>query len=835
MKRKIVQYLLSLFVFFATGSVLTALYISNTTVELSRLIRLHEIENLRQHLVISLQTVQTDLYTLGTPLSNSLDSIVSNVNGLERSAHNCLSCHHNQDVAGDLGKLQVMIRDYKEDLSQYITASANMGRIDTLKLHAAQTGNVILMSTETMSRKASETLRQNTISAMEKVKRAKTVLYVTVGLSFLLGLAVAARLTVFITRPVNELVKGARAIALGDVGYTVPYTDKTEFGELVGVFNRMSVELENGYTKLHDEIIERKKIEEALRQSEERYVLASRGANDGLWDWNLRQGRIYLSSRWKAMLGYQESELGDEPKDWFERVHADDREHLEAKVAAHIEGNSSHLECEYRIRHRDGTYRWMLSRGLAVRDITGTAYRMAGSQTDITERKVAEEQLIHDAFHDALTGLPNRALFMDRLHHRFRQMMNSRQRGAGFLFAILFIDLDRFKVINDSLGHVAGDHLLVAVSQRLSQGVRPGDTVARLGGDEFAVILEEVTDREHAEQITGRIQKEMPKPFYIDGNEVFTTASIGIALSSGNYRKPEEMIRDADIAMYQAKSKGKAHHAVFEEGMYTTTVERMHLETDLRRAVEHGEFILHYQPIMELTNDSLVGFEALVRWNHPKKGLVYPMEFIPVAEETGLIFPLGEWILRSACNQLREWQREYPRTPSLKMSVNISSRQFLQPDLTEMIAQVLRANQLEAGSLTIEITESMIMEDIDSAIESLNQLRSMGIHIHIDDFGTGYSSLSYIHRFPVHALKIDRSFVEKMHSDEDNLQIVKAIVMLAHNLKLELIAEGLETAVQLDQLKELNCHYGQGFFLSRPMDTSAIEAYLKRNLGRDAS
>ncbi len=261
----------------------------------------------------------------------------------------------------------------------------------------------------------------------------------------------------------------------------------------------------------------------------------------------------------------------------------------------------------------------------------------------------------------------------------------------------------------------------------------------------------------------------------------------------------------------------------------------MHLETDLRRAVEHGEFLLHYQPIMELTNDSLVGFEALVRWNHPKRGLVYPMEFIPVAEETGLIFPLGEWILRSACGQLREWQLEYPRTPSLKMSVNISSRQFLQPDLTEMIAQVLRANQLEAGSLTIEITESMIMEDIDSAIESLNQLRSMGIHIHIDDFGTGYSSLSYIHRFPVNALKIDRSFVEKMHSDEDNLQIIKAIVMLAHNLKLELIAEGLETAVQLDQLKELNCHYGQGFFLSRPMDTSAIEAYLKRNLGRDAS
>ncbi|MBI5100836.1 MAG: EAL domain-containing protein [Nitrospirae bacterium] len=828
MKRKIILYLLSLFFFFSAGAITASVYIQNTTLELARLIKLHQIEDLRQHLIMSIQTVQSDLYTVGTSMGKNLDSIVQNVSELEKNAKNCLSCHHEPEIAKNLDDMLVLINDYQGALSQYITASANFERIDNLKFDAGRRGNLILVITETMSVKASEKLRSMTHSVMQKITRAKIILYLTIVLSLLLGVFIAAKLTMFITKPVNELVTAARAVAMGEVGDTISYQDKTEFGELADVFNRMSLSLEKGYTALHDEIIERKKTEEALRQSEERYAIAARGANDGLWDWNLGMNKVYFSDRWKSMLGYDENDVGNNPEEWFNLVHPDDRKDFQVRVSAHIEGLTSHLECEYRILHKDGTYRWILNRGLAVRDIGGKAYRMAGSQTDITERKIAEEQLIYDAFHDALTGLPNRALFMDRLQHRLRQAQKNSQRHPDYLFAVLFFDLDRFKVINDSLGHIVGDHLLIAVSQRLTQLVRPGDTVARLGGDEFAMILEDLKDREHVEQITGRIEKDLALPFYIDGNEIFTTASIGISLSSPDYDRPEEMVRDADIAMYQVKSRGKANHEVFEAGMYTSTVARLHLETDLRKAVEHQEFVMHYQPIMELSSDRLIGFEALVRWNHPQRGLIYPMDFIPLAEETGLIIQIGEWIINESCRQLSAWRTQYEDYSNLKVSVNISSRQFLQHDLPDKIMSILGRNNIEGKSITLEITESMLMENFDAAIAVLNRLQAIGMHIHLDDFGTGYSSLSYIHRFPVNALKIDRSFIEKMHQDDENMQIVKTIIALAHNLNLDLIAEGLETSEQVLQLKDLNCHYGQGFFLSRPMNAAAIETWMGR-------
>ena len=828
MKRKIIIYFLPLFLFFAAGAIIAAIYINNTTVELGRVIKLHQVEDMRKDLLVSIQRVQSDLYTVRTSLGRNLDSIVENVSSLDEGAQRCVSCHHEPAVARDLEKMLSLIHMYQDDLSEYITASANTERIDGLKLHAAETGNTILVNTEGMSQHASRKLGMMTASAMEKVNRAKMILFVTIVATFLLGVFIAVKLTLAVTRPINELVKAARAIALGEVGYTIDHSDKTEFGELSDVFNRMSVALDNGYTKLHSEIIERRKTEEALRQSEERYAIAARGANDGLWDWHLGSNMIYFSGRWKSMLGYDDSDIGNSPEEWLRLVHPEDRKHLEAKIAAHIDGNSAHLEYEYRILHKDRTYRWVLNRGLAVRNIAGKAYRMAGSQTDITDRKVAEEQLLHDAFHDALTGLPNRALFMDRLQHRLRQMQKNRQRQSGRLFAVLFLDLDRFKVINDSLGHIVGDHLLVEVSKRLARAVRPGDTVARLGGDEFAVMFEEIEDREHAEQITGRLQEDLSLPFDIDNHEVFTSASIGIALGDAEYERPEDMVRDADIAMYQAKARGKANHEVFEAGMYTSTVARMHMETDLHKALEHKEFIMHYQPIIELSSDSLVGFEALVRWDHPHSGLIYPMEFIPLAEETGLIFQLGDWILNEACCQLHEWHRRFPLGAPLNMSVNISSRQFLQHDLPEKIGQTLDRNSIDACSLTIEITESMIMENIDSAIEVLARLRAMGIQIHIDDFGTGYSSLSYLHRFPINALKIDRSFVEKMHLDDDNLEIVKTIISLGRNLKLDLIAEGLEQSDQLVRLRGLKCHYGQGYLLSRPMDAADLDSWLMK-------
>ncbi len=521
------------------------------------------------------------------------------------------------------------------------------------------------------------------------------------------------------------------------------------------------------------------------------------------------------------MLGYGEKDIGDAPEEWFHLIVPDDRKQLEAKIASHIDGHSSHLESEFRILHKDGTLRWMLIRGLAVRE-AGKAYRIAGSQTDITERKLAEEQLLHDAFHDALTGLPNRALFLDRLEHIIRSI---RRRG-DYLCAVLFLDMDRFKVTNDSLGHMIGDQLLVAISQRLVKCLRPDDTVARFGGDEFAILLDDVRDVEEVTQITGRIQKELASPFYISENEIFTTASIGIALSSGEYDKPEHLLRDADIAMYQAKAHGKACYRVFDKKMYASITERLQLETDLRSAVEHAGFLIHYQPIMDLKTDKVVGFEALVRWLHPRRGLIYPLEFVPLAEETGLIFPIGQWVLRESCQQVKAWQLQYPMSPPLKLSVNISSKQLSQSDLAVQVADTLRETGLDAGSLALEVTESMIMENPEAATALMLQLRDMGVNIHIDDFGTGYSSLSYLHRFPVNALKIDRSFVNRMFVNNENFEIIRTIATLARNLDLDVIAEGLELSEQLTHIKEMKCHYGQGFLFSHPMEVRAVESWM---------
>ncbi|OGW28067.1 MAG: hypothetical protein A2X59_03170 [Nitrospirae bacterium GWC2_42_7] len=830
MKNIIIKYLLILLVFFASGSILAVINIKNTTVELSRLIKLHQIEDLRKNLVMSIQTVQSDLYTVGTPLGKKLDSIIMNVSNLDDKATMCISCHHEPAITKELNDIQVSIHDYQSALSQYITASANSEMMDRLKLNAAGIGNAIFVKTTNMSIKASQHLELSTNTAMVRINRAKMILYSTGALTFLLGIFIALKLTVSVTRPVNKLVEAVRAISQGNLGYTISHIDKTEFGELIKVFNKMSVDLEKGYSQLHNEIIERRKADEELMESREQYALAARGANDGLWDWNLTSNKIYFSTRWKSMLGYEEQDIEDNPQNWFDLVHPNDRKELETKISAHIDGITSHLESEYRILHKDKTYRWVLNRGLTVRDKNGKAYRMAGSQTDITERKIAEEQLLYDAFHDALTELPNRALFMDRLKHRLNQFIKGKQRSKNSLFAVIFLDLDRFKIINDSLGHMIGDQLLIAVSQRLAKAIRPEDTVARLGGDEFAIILENIMDREQVEMITDRLLSELPLPYHINGHEIFTAASLGIAISSPDYDRPEDMLRDADIAMYQAKAKGKAHYEIFDKKMYSSALARLQLETELRKAVEHNEFVMHYQPIIDLRNDKIIGFEALIRWDHPTRGLIYPMEFIPLAEETGLILPMGEWLLNEACSQLHKWQKQFDIGSVLKMSVNISSKQFLQSDLIATIDNILRNNCIDACCLALEITESLIMEDVESAIETLNKLRDMGIHIHIDDFGTGYSSLSYLQRFPVNALKIDQSFVAKMFSNEENMQIIKTIVSLAHNLNLDLVAEGLEEADQLTHLKELNCHYGQGYLLSRPMGPAAIEAFLEERL-----
>ncbi|MEE8278933.1 MAG: diguanylate cyclase, partial [Thermoanaerobaculia bacterium] len=397
--------------------------------------------------------------------------------------------------------------------------------------------------------------------------------------------------------------------------------------------------------------IERKRYEEKLRESEERYSLAVSGANDGVWDWNIESDEIYFSPRWKEMLGYGPEELQARPDEWFSRVHPDDLDQLRKDINDHLAGRTEHFKSEYRMRHRDGRYLWMLSRGISVIGPSGAAYRMAGSLTDIHRRKMTEAQLLHDAMHDALTDLPNWALFMDRLGMAIAQS----KRYEDHMFAVLFLDLDRFKNINDSLGHAVGDRLLLAIARRLRTFLRPGDTVARLGGDEFAILVNAIEDPSHATRIAERIHEELGMPFDLQGHEVFASMSIGIALSADQYERPEEMLRDADTAMYRAKSLGKAGHAIFDKDMHRRAVQILRLETDLRRALERHEFRLHYQPIISLEHGQIEGFEALLRWQHPEKGLVYPADFIPMAEETGLIVPIGWGVLREACAQIALW------------------------------------------------------------------------------------------------------------------------------------------------------------------------------------
>ncbi|MDF2440975.1 MAG: hypothetical protein JWN98_1959 [Abditibacteriota bacterium] len=569
-----------------------------------------------------------------------------------------------------------------------------------------------------------------------------------------------------------------------------------------------------------------------LRLAEERYILAVRGANDGLWDWDIVQDKMYFSPRWKEILGLGNDELGNSSQAWFQRIHPDDLEQVRAELATHLGDLSVHFQNEHRIQHKDGTYRWVLSRGMAVRGEMAIAYRMSGSLSDITERKEAEEQLKHNAFHDVLTDLPNRALFLDRLLHA----MEVEKRREQYLFAVLFLDVDRFKVINDSLGHLVGDQLLIEVAQRLQNCLRPGDTIARLGGDEFAIILEDLVNVNDVTTVTERIHAALRLPFLLQTenkvqHEVITTVSIGIAMSSGGYEKPDDLLRDADTAMYRAKAQGPAHHALFDQAMHDHALHLLRLESDLRRAVESiynnaPEFLLNYQPIVALESGTIAGFEALIRWRHPERGLVSPGEFIPLAEDTGLIVPISEWVFRASCAQLRQWQLQFGVELPLFMSINLSTKQLSEPNLVEDIRSTLQEFQIDPARIKLEITESAIMENAEAAIDVLKQLKGLGARLSIDDFGTGYSSLSYLQRFPVDTLKVDRSFVSQMENSEESAKLVWTIIALARNLHLDVTAEGVETEEQLEQLRMLTCEYGQGYFFSRPLDNEAAAALL---------
>jgi len=563
----------------------------------------------------------------------------------------------------------------------------------------------------------------------------------------------------------------------------------------------------------------RKAAESALRESEERYALAARGANDGLWDWDLDSGRVFYSERWKALLGHLDAEIGEDAGEWFSRVHPEDLEKLRAAVRAEQAGGSVQaFDCEHRMRHRDGTYRWVRCRGAGVQDAAGRVVRMAGSMSDVTTSKVS----------DALTGLANRVLFMERLEQEFAAY----RAHSAAPFAVMFLDIDRFKLINDSLGHHAGDQLLVAMAERLARSVRTGesrtrpayrDLVARLGGDEFAVLLCDLSAPAAALQVAQRILQELREPFALADRGIFCTVSIGIAPCGETYSSAADMVRDADTAMYSAKSKGRSRCEVFDETMRVRVVERLQLESDLRRAVENHELFVHYQPKVRLADRRICGFEALARWRHPERGWIPPTEFIPVAEETGVIHELDMWILRQACSQMQRWHTVYPRDPPLAISVNVSPRQFAQPHLVEEIAAVLRETGLQPSSLRLEVTEGVLLDDHEQARDILTRLKALGVGLKIDDFGTGYSSLAYLAQLPFDTMKIDRSFTVQLWGGDCNSQIVKSILDMAHTLGMEVVAEGVEDNDQVTRLLSLGCEFGQGFVFSKAVSPQEAE------------
>jgi diguanylate cyclase (GGDEF)-like protein/PAS domain S-box-containing protein len=558
----------------------------------------------------------------------------------------------------------------------------------------------------------------------------------------------------------------------------------------------------------------------ALRESEERFRSAFDNATIGMAVVSLEGCWLQVNRSLCDIMGYGESELLSSD---IQRVtHCEDLVALDEQMQRFALGTISSHQTEVRYCHKSGKEVWTHLGMSLVRDGESGPLHLIFQIQDITDRKRAEEQLLHDAFHDALTGLPNRALFMDHV----KMAIQRSRRSGNRLFAALFLDLDRFKIINDSLGHMVGDQLLVGIAHRLEMCLRPGDTVARLGGDEFTILLEDLATTDDALDVARRVQEAVTQPFNIGGHEVFTTASIGIALSNTGYERAEDLLRDADTAMYRAKLEGKKRHVVFDKGMHARAMELLQIETDLRRALARREFFLNYQPIVSLKTGKIASFEALVRWRHPERGLVMPGDFITVAEETGLIVPLGLWVLNEACRQMREWQRQGFAGEEVTVSVNLSSRQFSQADLIDQVSSALRESGLRPGNLKLEITESMVMENIDTAIGMLAQLRGLGVGLSIDDFGTGYSSLSYLHRFPIDTLKIDRSFVTQMTDNTENAEIVRTIVTLARSLNMDVIAEGVETREQLRRLGDLGCDYGQGYLFSRPVNAGPAQELL---------
>jgi diguanylate cyclase (GGDEF)-like protein/PAS domain S-box-containing protein len=581
---------------------------------------------------------------------------------------------------------------------------------------------------------------------------------------------------------------------------------------------RRERELEQGVldrtNELRAEIRARAQVEQALRVSEERYALAVRGTNDGIWDWDLATGKVYYSPGFEAILGYAAGELGDRPEQWLLRIHPEDVDAVQTKLVAAQQSQQAQLEDEHRIRHKDGTLRWTLLRAAVVRNDQGDVARLVGTLSDMTDRRA----------YDSLTGLPSRLYLVERV----RDALNRKKRQPDYCFAVLAVDIDRFDLVTNSLGYQGSDRLLARVAERLVAGLRPSDVVGRFGGDDFVAILDDVADVSEAQVVAKRLQEAIVAPFDLDGKEIFATVSIGIAPGLASYEDPEDLVRDADTALGRAKGWGRARCDVFDERMRLQSTSRLQIEGELRRSCERGELRVRYQPVVVPSSGRIAGFETLVRWQHPSRGLLHPDEFILSAEETGTTVPIGYWVLRKACLQARAWSDRTSGGQAPFVSVNVSARQFAEPDFVGRVQAVLAETNCPPGILHLEITETTLLQANRNVLETLGRLRQLQLHLAVDDFGTGYSSLGYLERFPIDLLKIDRSFMRGMGPHGERQALVRMMVALAKDMDMIAVAEGVETEVQRDILITLGCHLAQGYYFAEALEAEAATVLLEK-------
>jgi diguanylate cyclase (GGDEF)-like protein/PAS domain S-box-containing protein len=571
---------------------------------------------------------------------------------------------------------------------------------------------------------------------------------------------------------------------------------------------------------LADQIKEKNKSALTLQHREERYQLVEQATQDGIWDWDLQNNTMFYSTSWRLMLGYTVETLQNHPEEWFNRIYPEDLDQFKFDLNAHLENKTTYFKNEHRILHQDGTYGWIYVRGLAVRDNHHKALRIAGTITDIDTTKSVQDQLLHEAMHDPVTRLPNRVFFISELQHAIER----KKRHADYEAAVLFLDLDRFKIINDSLGHAFGDNMLHEIARRLKITLRTMDTVARFGGDEFAILLEDISGINDAIRVATRIQTDIAKSIHIDGHEVFTTASIGIVMVTSNYENTLDILRDADTAMFLAKKSGRARFEIFDAEMHAHSLNVLRLETELRLGIERKEFIVHYQPIFSLVSGKILSVEALVRWQHPDRGLIYPADFLEVAEDSGLILAINRYVLSKACQDAADWQQS--DLPGLEVSVNVSARHLQDPGIVEHVRTALADSGLPNAALHLEITEGLSLYDSPPTIQNLYNLNVLGISISIDDFGTNYSSLGYLKRYPFNIIKIDRTFIKDVPMNQDDAVLASAIVSLGKNLGMQVIGEGVEKKEQLDFLVSKGCDAAQGYLFCKPMPANQFSDFL---------